>query len=262
MTQNKPLIVIVPGGFCSPDIYEDVANILREDGFTAKVIRLTTCGNVPIENPTHDECKALADKGMLDDVKEIHDNIAKELDEGSEVVLFGHSYGSLVGLLAIEGYTLEERKAKGLAGGIKGYAAVAGFAFTVRDRNIYGTTEQGPVMPNHSHETGGLVHLHDTFKASFYSDLSTSEQDEAWKKVLGSQSRKSFDHLAGFINSDVKIPTTYVKCENDQVLPAAIQANIIQAGGFNKVEHLLSGHFPFLSMPKETAQLFERIAMA
>ncbi|KAM0227019.1 hypothetical protein ACHAPO_011903 [Fusarium lateritium] len=262
MPQTKPVIVIIPGGFCSPEIYQDVASILRTDGFPAKVIKLTATGNVPLENAADDEYKALANKGMLDDVKEIHDSITKELDEGSEVVLFGHSYGSLPGLLSIEGHTLEERKTKGLAGGIKGYAAVAGFAFAVRKRNIYGTTEQGPVMPNHSHEEGGLVHLHDTFKSSFYSDLPSNEQDEAWKKVLSSQSRKSFDHLADFINADVKIPTTYVKCEKDEVLPPAYQDNFIQAGGFSKVESLPSGHFPFLSKPKETAELFKRIAMA
>lgn len=152
MTQNKPVIVLIPGGFCSPETYQAVADCLREDSFTVKVITLTTTRTLPSEDPDHDEYKDLASKGMLDDVKEIHDSIAKELDEGSKVVLFGHSYGSLPGLLSIEGYTLEERKAKGLAGGIKAYAAVAGFAFAVRERNIYGTTEQGPVMPNHSHE--------------------------------------------------------------------------------------------------------------
>ncbi|RGP68587.1 hypothetical protein FSPOR_5224 [Fusarium sporotrichioides] len=266
MSQPKPVIVIVPGGFCSPEIYQDVAHILRDDGFTAIVIRLTTTRSLPSEDPANDEYKTLASKGMLDDVKEIHNSIAKELDEGSEVVIFGHSYGSLPGLLAIEGHILEERGAKGLTGGIKAYAAVAGFAFAVRKRNIYGTTEQGPVMPGHSHECGqmkerGLVHLHSTFKSSFFSDLPASEHNKAWEKVLGSHSRKSFDHLADFINADVKIPTTYVKCEKDDVLPLEYQEKFLQAGGFDKVESLPSGHFPFLSMPKETAELFGRIAM-
>jgi pimeloyl-ACP methyl ester carboxylesterase len=262
MTPTKPVIVIVPGGFCSPDIYQDVANVLLEEGFTVKVIRLTTTRSLLSDDPANVEYKTLASKGMLDDVKEIHDSIAKELDGGSEVVIFGHSYGSLPGLLAIEGHTLGERKTKGLAGGIKAYAAVAGFAFAVRERNIYGTTEQGPVMPNHSHEEGGLVHLHDTFRSSFFSDLPASEHDKAWEKVLGSQSRKSFDHLADFINADVKISMTYVKCEKDEVLPPEYQEKFIQAGGFHQVESLPSGHFPFLSMPQETAGLFKQIAMA
>jgi alpha-beta hydrolase superfamily lysophospholipase len=152
MTENKPVIVIVPGGFCSPEIYQDVANILREDGFTVIVPRLTITKNLSSKDPTDEEYKLLASKGMLDNVKEIHDSIAKELDGGSEVVIFGHSYGSLPGLLAIEGHTVEERKVKGLPGGIKGYGVVSGFAFAMRGRNILGTTEQGPVMPNHSHE--------------------------------------------------------------------------------------------------------------
>jgi hypothetical protein len=106
------------------------------------------------------------------------------------------------------------------------------------------------------------VHIHDTFKPAFFSDLPAKEQDAAWEKVLGSQSRKSFDHLADFINTDVKIPKTYVKCEKDEVALPAYQDMFIQSGGFDRVESLPSGHFPFLSIPRETAELFGRIAMA
>jgi hypothetical protein len=98
-------------------------------------------------------------------------------------------------------------------------------------------------------------------KPLFFSDLAPEKQDEAWKLVLGSQSQKSLGHVSEFINSDVTIPKTYVLCEKDQTIPPELQEMLVQAGGFDKVERLPSGHFPFVSIPEETAKLFAQIAM-
>lgn len=97
-------------------------------------------------------------------------------------------------------------------------------------------------------------------KPLFFSDLSPEKQDEAWKLVLGSQSQKSLSDVSEFINSDVTIPKTYILCEKDQTVPPELQEMLIQAGSFDKVEKLSSGHFPFVSIPEETAKLFAQIA--
>ncbi|KAF9770562.1 hypothetical protein IL306_011870 [Fusarium sp. DS 682] len=260
MSQAKPAVVIVPGGFCSPKVYQPVADILQQDGFTVIIPTLTVAKNLTSKDPSNTEFKDLANKGLLDDVKEIHDRLASEFDKGSEVVIFGHSYGSLPALLAIQGQTVQERKAKGLSGGIKGYVAVAGFAYTLRGRNARGDTEQAPPMPYFEHEDG-VFHIQEDAKPLFFSDLPAAKQDEAWKLVLGSQSRKSLNHLSEFINSDVKIPKTYVLCEKDETVPPQYQEMCVQVGGFDKVEKLPSGHFPFVSIPEETAKLFAQIAL-
>ncbi|CCT66531.1 uncharacterized protein FFUJ_03567 [Fusarium fujikuroi IMI 58289] len=98
-------------------------------------------------------------------------------------------------------------------------------------------------------------------KPLFFSDLPPEKQDEAWKLVLGSQSQKSLGHVSDFINSDVTVPKTYILCEKDQTVPPELQEMLIQAGGFEKVEKLSSGHFPFVSIPQETAELFAQIAL-
>ncbi|KAF4453791.1 hypothetical protein F53441_3618 [Fusarium austroafricanum] len=260
MSQTKPVIAIVPGGFCSPEVYQDVANTLQQDGFTVIITILTTTKNLASQDPKDLEYKDLANKTLLDDVKEIHAALASELEKGSEVVIFGHSYGSLPALLAIEGHTFEERKAKSLPGGIKGYVAISGFPYAVRGKNIRGNTEEAPLMPYWTYAEG-VVHIQEDAKPLFFSDLPAEKQDEAWKMVLGSQSRKSFNHLSEFINSDVTIPKTYISCEKDEVVPPAFQEMCILGGGFDKVEKLPSGHFPFVSIPEETAKLFARIAM-
>ncbi|KAM0261771.1 hypothetical protein ACHAPA_009570 [Fusarium lateritium] len=259
MSQAKPVIAIVPGGFCGPQVYQDVANALRGEGFTVIIPALTTTKDLSKKDSTSAEYKDFASKGVPDDVKEIQASLASELDKGSEIVIFGHSYGSLPALIALDGQTVEERKAKGLSGGIKAYAAVSGFAYTMRGKNIMGTTDDLPVMPYHTLEEG-VLHMQDTAKPLFFSDLSTEEQDKAWEQVFKNHSQESFRYLPDFIISDVKIPKIYVMCEEDQVVAPAWQEMVIQMGGFDKVEKLPSGHFPFVSMPEETAKLFAEIA--
>ncbi|KAI1046924.1 hypothetical protein LB505_013723 [Fusarium chuoi] len=149
MAEKKPVVVIVPGGFCSPEVYQPVANILEHDGFTVIIPTLTVTKNLTSKDPASPEFKELATKGLLDDVTEIHDRLASELDQGSEVVIFGHSYGSLPGLLSIEKHTVKEHQAKSLSGGIKAYIAVAGFPFAQRGKNVLGNTKPAPPMPYH-----------------------------------------------------------------------------------------------------------------
>ncbi|KAI1027165.1 hypothetical protein LB504_008012 [Fusarium proliferatum] len=235
MAEKKPVVVIVPGGFCSPEVYQPVAIIPT----------LTVTKNLASKDPSSQELKDLVSKGLLDDVNEIHDRLASEFDKGSEAVIFGHSYGSLPGLLSIHNHTIEERQAKGLCGGIKAYIAVAGFPFAQRGKNVLGN---GASAANAISRTSGI-------------DLSPDKQDEAWKLVLRSQSQKSLSDVSEFINSDVTIPKAYVLCEKDQVVPSGVQEMFIQAGGFDKVEKLPSGHFPFVSIPEETARVFAEIAL-
>ncbi|KAJ4268997.1 hypothetical protein NW762_003069 [Fusarium torreyae] len=259
MSQTKPIIAIVPGGFCKPDIYEDVGNALRDDGFTVIIPTLTVTRNLPSKDASHPEFKELAKKGLLDDVEEIHAKLAPSFDQGLEVVIFGHSYGSLPALLALQHHTVNERKAKGLPGGIKAYSAIAGFAYAMRGRNVLGNTEEASPMPYHVTEAG-IFHIQEAAKPLFFSDLPTEEQDAAWAKVLGSQSRKSLSYVSEFINSDVQVPKTYIMCEKDEVVAPTYQEMFIKAGEFDKVERLPSGHFPFLSIPKQTAEVLKRIA--
>ncbi|KAF5705024.1 hypothetical protein FGLOB1_8164 [Fusarium globosum] len=260
MAESKPIIAIVPGGFCSPEVYQPVANILEQDGFNVIIPRLTVTKTLTSKDPATPEFKELAKKGLLDDVEEIHSRLASEFEKGSEVVIFGHSYGSLPALLAIEGQTIAERKTKGLSGGIKGYVAIAGFAYAQKGKNARGDTEPAPPMPYFEHEDG-VFHMTDVAKPLFFSDLPPEKQDEAWKLVLGSQSQKSLGHVSDFINSDVTVPKTYILCEKDQTVPPELQEVLIQAGVFEKVEKLSSGHFPFVSIPQETAKLCAQIAL-
>lgn len=57
-----------------------------------------------------------------------------------------------------------------------------------------------------------------------------------------------------FIESDIKIPKTYVLCEKDEVIAPAYQESFIQIGGFENVVKIEAGHFPFITKPEKVAE--------
>lgn len=106
----------------------------------------------------------------------------------------------------------------------------------------------------------GILHLQDTAKPLFFSDLSSEARNDAWAMTFKHQSRKSLLYLPNFIEADVTIPKAYVKCENDEVLAPAFQDSFIAAGRFEKVFVLPSGHFPSLSMSEKLAGIIGNFA--
>jgi hypothetical protein len=65
----------------------------------------------------------------------------------------------------------------------------------------------------------------------------------------------------------LKIPSSYLLCENDNAIPVQAQDGMIayskeKSGGraFDHVERCESGHSPFLSMPGTVAEFLERAA--
>lgn len=148
----QPLILIVPGGFIKPEAYDDVAKELSHLGYTVIVPALTVYGDLSNETSDSQTWKDIADKGCLDDVKMLQSKIQPAFDEGHEVVIIGHSYGSLPASLVVENNSVAERFARGEKGGFKAFVNLAGFAYPVRGMNIMGQDGDIPPMPYHELE--------------------------------------------------------------------------------------------------------------
>ena len=152
MASTKPIILIVPGGFFSPEPYATVKNLLEQQGHETIVAKLTVCGDLSSKTPASQEWKDMAGKGATDDVNHIHSLLVPLLDQGRKAVIVAHSYGSLPGMLSIEGQTVAERAARGCVGGITAFVSVAGFAYPFRGKNVFGADEDIPLMPYHELE--------------------------------------------------------------------------------------------------------------
>lgn len=136
MTFEKPIIVIVPGAFLKPHNYRLIIEPLRAQGYEVQAVPLAVAGDTVDAN-----------LDQYDDARVLLAELVPKLDDGKEAVLISHSYGSRVVAASIEGQTVTERKAKGLKGGVKAVINIAGFAFPVRGKNIFGTDETPEPMP-------------------------------------------------------------------------------------------------------------------
>lgn len=77
-------------------------------------------------------------KTYVDDVKRLLGLLTPYLDEGREAVVLGHSQGGIAASALTEGQTVEDRKAKGLKGGIKAVIYLTALAIPVKGATLSG----------------------------------------------------------------------------------------------------------------------------
>ena len=93
----------------------------------------------------------------------------------------------------------------------------------------------------------------------FYNDLAAEHARDAASRLdsmaQGAWTTPPTSGYAAFKH----IRSTYIKCLQDQAMPAVWQETFIsQEGALFDVEQLDAGHSPFLSMPQETAEVVVR----
>lgn len=104
---TKPTIVLVPGAWHSPEIYDNVVKYLSSKGYSAEAVALSSVGAVPPNADFSEDAAAIRTR--------LSDLIVRQ---GKDVVLAVHSYAGLPGNVASEGLGKAEREKNGLSGGI------------------------------------------------------------------------------------------------------------------------------------------------
>lgn len=89
------------------------------------------------------------------------------------------------------------------------------------------------------------------------------EAQKKWISKLGSFSYRSMFSPLGYA-AWKDVPSTYLVCEHDNAIPPQGQHGMIQsakdAGADVDVHTLKASHSPFLSLPKETANIIRKAA--
>jgi pimeloyl-ACP methyl ester carboxylesterase len=106
---KKPTVVLVPGAWHAPKIYNKIIPLLESHGYKCRAILLPS-----IQHPLNKNYE----KYYAEDVAAIRDRVSKIIEEGEDVVLVLHSYGGLVGPDALPGLGKKERTEKGEKGGV------------------------------------------------------------------------------------------------------------------------------------------------
>lgn len=112
-----PHVLLVPGFWEGPSVYDALLDQLRAHKYRADVIPLQSTG-----------CKSPGNPSMRDDVAYIRKRIHETVEAGAcqEVVLVLHSAGGLLGSMAIEGLGVDERRVNGEKGGVIKIVFLAG----------------------------------------------------------------------------------------------------------------------------------------
>ncbi|KAM7202697.1 hypothetical protein V8F33_002623 [Rhypophila sp. PSN 637] len=102
-------IVICPGAFPLPRIYEPLIEVFNERQHAAICMvqqyhPTSSTQTLPTVNPDSEYLR--------------HSVLDPLLSEGKDIVVFAHSYGGIYAPASLEGTSKQERRAKGLEGGV------------------------------------------------------------------------------------------------------------------------------------------------
>ncbi|KAI1409645.1 alpha/beta-hydrolase [Hypoxylon sp. FL1857] len=246
MASQKPVIVIIHGAFFSPVHYRRLIEPLRAQGYVV----------VSPPMPTTGLDDTVAGKTYVDDVKRLLEGLTPFLDEGREAVVIGHSQGGIAASALTEGQTIEERKARGLKGGIKAVIYLTALAIPIKGASLAGMLGETP--PIYRVE-GPFYVLTELALSSESNDMRVPKDEQtALSKSLVHQSKASLEAPVQFTAVDVTVPKTYIVCTEDPSLPPSLQESMAQAASA-KVVKIEAGHFPFLESAEKATEVVDII---
>jgi pimeloyl-ACP methyl ester carboxylesterase len=261
--KSQSTVLFVPGAWHLPDIYDKVITILSAKGFSSRKINLASVGRSPPVS------------SIEPDVEIIRDTALSEMRRGHDVIVVCHSYGGLPTNQALKG--LENPRN---AGGGRVSAIVYIAAFLIREgiTGIDAIDAQGG-SPNSLEleflSDGNVFFKNGTNPAeAFYSGLPAKE-GRYWVSQLRPQSGVTYGIPATYA-AWKDIPSWYLVTRKDKTLRPKVQRGWIeeareyldQIGGPGtgdrrlRSQEINTGHSPFLSRPRETADFIERASVA
>ncbi|KAM0542352.1 hypothetical protein ACHAPJ_012817 [Fusarium lateritium] len=183
---------------------------------------------------------------MDDDIAAIAKDLTPVVEQAGEegVVVVMHSAGGFIGSGALKGLTHKARSAAGKPGGVVKIifltAGVAPEGF-----------EQGPMPFFVYHESNGTQSCKDP-RDLLYSDFSDEEASK-WLPGLQHQSAAGWSTKLQYCGWR-EVPSVYVLCEEDKMLPVALQEQFAGLAG-SEIIRLSSGHMLQLSHTDEVADI-------
>ncbi|KAK2811949.1 hypothetical protein FQN50_001656 [Emmonsiellopsis sp. PD_5] len=247
MSAGKPSIVFIPGGWHTPDYYDDVRGLLKELEYETHAVHLPTVGQNLLGTP-------------IDDAAHIQETTRTLVDAGKDVVLVMHSYGAFPGTLSAEGLAKRDRLAQGKPGGVLALIYISGFIAPEGKTlgEAFASFEGGAipdwmVFEDNCSKTIGAQDI-------LYHDSPPSQAAKFAAKLL--------PHSRSIYTTPLTYPgykhvsATYILCTKDRAIPLATQKAMVAALGEGLVntETFHSGHSPMLSMPEKVTEVILKAA--
>ncbi|KAF2172086.1 hypothetical protein M409DRAFT_17328 [Zasmidium cellare ATCC 36951] len=236
----RPTIIIAHDAFHTPAHFEQLQQDLAAAGFRVVVPQLPSSGVAGQSATLEDDVQTLVLYGKA------------EIENGHNVVLVAHGYGSIPGAAAAERlnqHSLDRPR----TGTVTRLILIAGVVSRVNE-SYYDSVEAAWAVAR-----DGLVAIRNPSKI-FYNDCSPETTATALTNMRP-QSESSLwakSTTPGWMN----IPTFYVVCEADQAIAPSLQQGFVRTlqsvNGRVTVANMQAGHCPFLSRGREVAALVVR----
>lgn len=275
----SPTIVIVHGACQPPSLYAPFAEALEAHSIHSIVI----------PTPSVDPSPGLKD--FSEDVVLIRKTVVELIDEAKDVIVVMHSYGGIPGSSALQGLGKSTREGEGKTNGVVRLVYVCSFALKEGEqqpgagdmeqlRKYAGTGLQLDEEVRSSQQrscsifktwmlivvvarqAGTLLVTPPAAAYTWFHDLPEKDAQH-WSSLLKPSCIGAL--WSKQIYSAWKdIPSTYVVCELDRVLPVERQEGMIKSAkevqpkAFDVVERLQSGHEPMLSKIDEMVKILEK----
>ncbi|KAG9675533.1 alpha/beta-hydrolase, partial [Aureobasidium melanogenum] len=241
---EKPVIVIVPGGWHVPAHYAHLALKLNAHGYTVDCIESSS---------TNDE-KDLPEDTWKEDISIVRNAITSHTEAGRNVAVVMHSFGGMAGSEAACGLG---KKSSETSGSVIKMIYMSAFMFKEgQSRADFGHNEDWPNIARPDDPQNPKMLFPVEPMHYFYHDVPKQMSQRAIDNLCGMP-------LAHALNTPSKvawreIPTAYIILEDDRALTKNAQEQLINAVKAEGVDvettSLKSSHSPFLSMPAETAK--------
>ncbi|WP_051856501.1 alpha/beta fold hydrolase [Streptomyces sp. NRRL S-1868] len=229
---TSPSFLLVPGAWHRAACWDPLRDALDARGRRSRTVELPSAG--PQSTPT---------AGMYDDAEAIAAQLRRM--EGP-VIVVGHSYGGIPVTQAAADHPH-----------VVHLVYLAAY-MTQEGESLLSVHGKPTPEPEDEDLTGTSPTVFADPRTSLYSDLTDDQAEHAIGR-LTEQSRRSFQQPVTHAAWRT-VPSTYVLCERDQALPPQLQKKM--SAHATHVEHLPTGHCPFLSTPPRLATLLTDIATA
>lgn len=201
--------------------------------------------------------------GIDEDTIAVRGAVLKLLDTGKNVVVVTHSYGSIPGIAALAGLSVDIRKESGLSQGVEAVVVISGFYLPV-GLTMLGIMG-GQLPPQYLLENDTTLPFNGPGAISvLYNDLEHNEALKAVWRLKPQSYAVNTSPLPDQAQGIAKIPLHYLMCSKDNAVPFEAQRSSVEA--FKSLatdvhaEIIESGHSPFISRPAETANFIRKAA--
>jgi hypothetical protein len=239
---SKPHIVLVHGAWHGPQHLTSIIEHLTSHGYTCSAPHLPS---------SHAE--DLTTFTLQDDITTIRTHLLSLLPT-TNVCVVAHSYGTTPTTASLSGLDTASRKAKGHATSVISFLIIAGLLVPkgISIFEFFGSQ----LAPAHDLR-GSILYPRDPPGPSywFYNDCPPEVAVEC-TNTLKPQAWSSHTGTIPFAGHEV-VPTRYMVCERDNILPVEIQKMFIERarkdvdevgkGGSVEVDVVEKGHSPWLS---------------